>query len=248
MADLINGNFGIPSGCGVANIPAVATFATTPECPQTGFGFNTFQAPAVAIQQSLPQQIARLTFTPESLARNVVFSCLEPECLTFLQDQVGLDLVDAFDEANVNNAAHILECFICAGQAVIASLIVKTSADVVSIPATVFDFNPCNPCVVSDTEFQCFQGCANSFILANVAISTTSGVILTIPADTQFVVDICNCIVETRNYYGCPTGIPAVAAVPAFCPPCPTVPAPNGQLGAVNVNGGQIISGQRRAF
>lgn len=245
MADFINGNFPIPSGCGVGNVPAVATFATTPECPQTGFGFNTFQAPAVAIQQSLPQQVARVTFTPESLARNVIFSCLDAACIAFLADETGLDLVDGFDEGNTNSAANILECFICGGQAVITSVILKTSADIVQVPATVFDFNPCNPCVISDVEFQCFQGCANNFILANVAISSTSGLILTIPADTQFVLEFCNCIVETRSYYGCPTGVPAVAAVPAFCPPCPTVPAP-GQFAPANGNGGQILAGQRR--
>lgn len=244
-----NGNVIVPtSGCGMSPLPGVAVFNPEVTCPGAGYGASTFASPATPLGLGLTTPIARFTFASATAARSVFFGNLTDHCLEIVGDELGVTLLNACADgvATLNGQAEILCCFWESNQASIVGLVAKSSGDLDSLSATQILFQPCNPCFTSDTDFICTNGCNNNsnFILTNAVVGANAGVVVTIPASTPLIIEVCSCAPQVNSFATCPLPLPAVAQIApgVACPP--SVDYATSQVGYPN--GAQVYSGQRR--
>ena len=249
MSQFNNGNVNIAGGCGVNNVPAVGVYNLSPQCPNTGFGANSYASQAQTLKFALSTPVPFLTIGSSSIAQRLVFGG-DLDCTgAFVAAETGFteeSLVDVFDAAgtNLNRSALALETFLCSNIAVLG-LIVNPTTDLSALSGTMVIADPCAPCYSSDVQFQSAGNCNGScsFVASNIPAGRNNIFVLTLPAGVGATIQICDCTIETPGFSGCPTAGPVVAAVPAgsFCPPS-YVDTPV----LANGNGAAVYSGQRR--
>lgn len=242
MADFYN-----PTPCGVGgNLPGVAVYNPSVECPGAGFGASTYPSQATALAIGLTTNVARFTFTSSAAARNVYIGGeLSAMCEARIEAEVGGDVVHLCAEgvATANGAGENFCCFLELGGIGVIGLVGKPSEAITELSGTQILFDPCNPCFASDTVFVCNNGCGDSsnFILSNAVVGRNAGFVLNIPAGTALRLDICSCAPEVNSYATCPSQSPAVAQIAAG-PACPPAFAPqNGAYG----NGVNTFTGRQ---
>lgn len=238
------------SGCGAPGpLPGVAVFQPEVNCPGTGFGANTFVSPATPLGVGLTTPIAK--FIVSSTAElNVFFGHMDAACITFIQQNLGIEVQEICDVATKNLQANQLCCFWDAFQQTVIGVVAKTNGALDSLSATQVLFQPCNPCFTSDTDFLCTNGCNNNsnFLLTNAVAGGPAAVIVNVPANTPITFEICTCAPQVNSFAGCPTAVPVVAQIangPA-CPPGAPLATVNG--GVINgINGTAMSAAQRFA-
>ena len=176
MSQFNNGNVNIAGGCGVNSVPAVGVYNLSPQCPNTGFGANSFATNAQPLQFRLTQPVPFLTIASSSVARNLVFGAFEAgdACAAFVSAQSGFSeesLVNVFDAATGNQAAVALRCFLDHSMAVVG-LITNPSTDLSALSGVMVIADPCAPCYASDVQFQSAGNCNGScsFVASNIPI------------------------------------------------------------------------------
>lgn len=248
MSNFNNGNVNIAGGCGVNNVPAVGVYNLSPQCPNTGFGVNSYASQSQALKFNLTTPVPFLTIGSSSIAQRLVFGEPGVACSAFIAAETGFPadtLVSVFAAATTSNrSALALRCFIEDSIAVLG-LIVNPTTDLSALSGTMVIADPCAPCYSSDVQFQSAGNCNGScsFVASNIPAGRNNFFILTLPAGVGATIQICDCTIETPGFSGCPTSVPVVAAVPvgSYCPPAYTntpVLAPG--------NGAQIYTGNRQ--
>lgn len=249
MSNFNNGNVNLAGGCGVNNVPAVGVYNLSPQCPNTGFGANSFASQTQALKFGLTQPVPFLTISSSTATQRLVFG-FDASCSAFISAETGFavdSLVDVFTTASTTNrSALALECFLEHRIAVLG-LIVNPTTDLSALSGTMVIADPCAPCYSSDVQFQSAGNCNGScsFVASNIPVGSNNFFVLSLPAGTGATIQICDCTIETPSFSGCPTAAPVVASVPtgSFCPPA-YVNAP--VLGGAN--GAAIYTGANRGF
>ena len=246
MSQFNNGNVNIAGGCGVNSVPAVGVYNLSPQCPSTGFGANSFASQTQALKFGLTPPVPFLTLASSSTEQILVFGPLDCGG-AFVARQLGVpeeSLVEAFDVATLNNAAFALQAFTCSNVAV-TGMIINTTTDLSGLTGVQIIADPCSACYAGDVQFQTASNCNGScsFVASNIPIGGSNWFALRLPAFVGATIQICDCVIETPSFSGCPTAVPVVANVPAgsYCPPS-YVDAPV----LTNGNGAAVYSGQRR--
>lgn len=250
MSNFNNGNVNLAGGCGVNNVPAVGVYNLSPQCPNTGFGTNSYATQAQTLKFGLTTPVPFLTISSSTSVQRLVFGEPGTACSAFISAETGFapeTLVSVFTAASsINRSGLALRCFIEDSVAVLG-LIVNPTTDLGALSGTMVIADPCAPCYSSDVQFQSAGNCNGScsFVASNIPAGRNNFFILTLPAGAGATIQICDCTIETPGFSGCPASVPQVAAVPvgSFCPPAyANAPVLGGG------NGAAIYTGANRQF